>query len=418
LQNQWRPAGPLAALQNRKLKRLVQTAYRNVAYYRTLFDNAGISPAGIQSTADLARIPITTKADLQGCSSAEVLSKVLRADTFSSEHSSGSTGQPFKVCYDPAYRSTRDMLFLRGLLAAGYRWGQKVQLVTDAAKKHKPLLRWRYASILDPPERLLAELNREKPDLLYGCKTPLVRLAEHVRDTRTSAHQPKRIVSTGEILEPESRALLEKSFSAEVYDFYGSTEMGLVAWECKQKTGYHLSADCLIVEFLPIPGNSGLSRMVMTNLDLMAMPLIRYDSGDLGLPGPTGPCPCGRRLPRILRVDGRQNDCLKMRDGRTISPYRLTCAMERIPGILKYQVIQTDWDAFTVRVRPNGEEQLQTHARVQETMRSILGAEVLLTLDFKMPPEQPAGTKFRVVESKLRLSDPHSLSGAGRYPGP
>jgi phenylacetate-CoA ligase len=410
LRNQWCEPAELAAIQNRKLRKLVQTAYENVAYYRTIFDAIGLSPASIQTVADLSKIPITTKSDLQGRSTDEILHSGIPADLLTSEHSSGSMGRPFRVYYDLTYHSIRNMLFLRGLFAAGYRIGQKVQLVTDAGKKDKPWLRWHYSSILDPPERLLAELNRERPNLLYGCKTPLVSLAEHIRDKGAEAHRPKRIVCTAELLDPESRSLLEKVFSAPVFDFYGSTEMGLVGWECSAKEGHHLSADSVIVEFLPVLGSSGLSRMIMTNLDLEAMPLIRYDSGDLGLPGPADCCRCGRRLPRMLRVEGRQNDCLKMRDGRRISPYRLTCAMEKIPGIQKYQIIQTDWEEFTVRIRPNGKSRFTTGALVQETMRSVLGGEINVTLDFTMPLEHQAGSKFHVVESKLPLGDWHPVA--------
>lgn len=397
--NQWRDPEKLVAIQNGKLKSIVQTAYQNVSYYRRLFDECNLSPASIQTIGDLEKIPITTKADLQRCAEEEILNKLFAIETLTSEHSSGSMGQPFRVYYDPLYRSVRNMLFLRGLIAVGYRIGHKVLLVTEPGKKNKSFLRWYYSSILNPPERLITELNREKPDLLYGCKTSLVSMAEFVRDTRIRVHCPKRIVSTAEILNPESRALLERVFSAKVFDFYGSTEMGLVGWECKPGEGYHLSVDSVIVEFLPIPENSGLSRMVMTNLDLNAMPLIRYESGDLGLPGPLERCPCGRGLPRLQRVEGRQNDCLKMRDGRKISPYRLTCAIEKIAGILKYQVIQTDWDDFTVRIRLAGKDETLISALIQETLHSILGAEIRLKLDYGAPLKARAGSKFRVVES-------------------
>ncbi|MDZ7580397.1 MAG: hypothetical protein U5R30_07210 [Deltaproteobacteria bacterium] len=140
----------------------------------------------------------------------------------------------------------------------------------------------------------------------------------------------------------------------------------------------------------------------MTNLDLKAMPLIRYESGDLGLPGPLERCPCGRGLPRLQIVEGRQNDCLKMRDGRRISPYRLTCAIEKIAGILKYQVIQTDWDDFTVRIRLAKKDETHISVLIQETMISILGAEIRLKLDYSAPLKTRAGSKYRVVESMLK----------------
>lgn len=398
---QFRSPQELLALQTRKLRRLVRTAYENVPYYRRRFDACGLSPAGIQTIEDLKQIPITTKADLQACRTEEILDRGIAPETLSSEHSSGSTGQPFRVYYDPAYRCIRSLLFFRGLIAAGYRPGQKVQLVTSPGKRHKPWLRWHYSSILDPPERLLAELNHARPELLYGCKTALIRLAEHIRGARVPAHRPKRVISTAELLNSEDRALLEEEFAAPVFDFYGSTEMGLVGWECRAGGGFHLSADSVLVEFLPVPGNAELSRMVMTNLDLKAMPLIRYESGDLGLPGPPGRCRCGRRLPKLHRVEGRQNDCLKTRDGRRISPYRLTCTMEKIPGILKYQVIQTGWDDFTVKLRAAEKLRLEAGAQVRKTMRSLLGAEIRLSLDFIMPMESAGARKFRVIESRL-----------------
>lgn len=403
--NQWRKPEALMAIQNRKLKSLVQTAYHHVGYYRRLFDECGLSPARINSIEDLPRIPITTKADLQAHPESEIINKAYASEKLSSERSSGSTGQPFRVYYDPAYQSIRNLLFLRGLIAAGYRPGHKMQLVTDAGKKDKPLLRWHYSSILDSPEHLLAELNRTRPDILYGCKTPLVRLAEHIRNSRAEAHTPKRIFSTAELLNPESRSLLEKVFSARVFDFYGSTEMGLVGWECGAGNGYHLSADSVIVEFLPVPGNSGLSRLVMTNLDLNAMPLIRYESGDLGLAGPAERCRCGRWLPKLQRVEGRQNDCLRLKDGRTVSPFQLTCTVEKIPGIRKYQVIQTDWNDFTIKLKVDERDRPAAGALVEQTLRSVLGSEIRLSLDFVLPIEGQRGRKFRVVESRVAAQE-------------
>lgn len=399
--NQWIEPKQLLRLQNRKLKAMVATAYNNVGYYRRLFDQCGISPQSIETIDDLRKIPVTTKADLQACSTEDLLHRGFWGKKLASLYSSGSTGRPFTVYYDRGYHFIRNMLFLRGLMAAGYRIGQKILLVTDVHRKKKPLPGWRYGSILDHPEKLLADLNRQKPDILYGCKTPLVRLADHIQERGAKAHVPECVISTAEMLDEHSRFLLQSTFSEKVFDFYGSTEMGLVGWQCGFSSGYHLSADSVLTEFLPISGSEDGAKMVMTNLDLKAMPLIRYDSGDIGVAGDGSPCGCGRMLPAIKRVEGRRIDAIKLKDGRTVSPYRVTCAMEKIPGVLKYQVIQTSPADLTVRLAVDGPGTGATGRAVSHAMRSVLGDGMQIHLDFDLPLRAPEGRKFRVVESMV-----------------
>ena len=400
--NQWKDSQQIARIQKQKLQRIVHSAYSNVGYYRRIFDEAGVGPDRIENVEDLRKIPLTTKAELQKWSVHDRLHRGFSAKTLARQHSSGSTGQPFTVYYDRGYHMIRNMLFLRGLMAAGYRFGRKIELITDSGKKEKKLLRWHYCSILDSPERILASLNANKPDLVYGCKTPLIRLAEHIVHSGVQVHKPGCIISTAELLDAESRLLLESVFSARVLDFYGSTEMGLVGWQCSEGRGYHVSADSVIIELLPVDAASGLSKMVMTNLDLMAMPFIRYDSGDLCTDFFEGQCGCGRTLSRIQKVEGRQVDCIKMRDGRMISPYRVTCAMEKILGVLKYQVIQTDWDDFTVNVQCRSSDATAAKDAVRKTMYRLLGNGVRIHLASDAAVQAPVEGKFRVVKSLVR----------------
>jgi phenylacetate-CoA ligase len=390
-------------LQEAKLQRLIAHAYGTVPYYRKLFDLAGVKPSSIQALEDLTRIPTTQKATLQEQEPSILISETYRQDELVPEHTSGSTGRPFTVWMDQDYAVTRNALFLRTLRAAGYTFGSKVLLITGQfppKRKNRPL-RWEYASIQQDSAHLLAILNRSKPDFLYGCVTPLRLLAEHVNACNAVFHKPKRILTTAESLDSATRTLLTETFQAMVFDFYGLTEMGPVGWECAAHQGYHLSEDTVIVEFLPVNGESLYKRMVMTNLDLLAMPLIRFEAGDMGSPLEDAPCACGRGFAKIDTVAGRVVDCVQLASGRIVTPYRLTCALETLPGIKRYQLVQYERERFSLRVEPNGLGGEFSDLEAENRLRPILGQEACIDIVRVPKFHQQPGVKFRVVETLL-----------------
>lgn len=388
-------------LQEKKLRRLITHAYRTVPYYRKLFDMAGVKPRSIRTLEDLTRIPTTHKATLQEQEPTAIVCDAFRPDELIPEHTSGSTGRPFTVWLDRDYVVTRNALFLRTLWAAGYTFGRKMLLITGAypPKKKNRLLRWEYASIQQDSSELLEALNRSKPDFLYGCVTTLRLLAEYIIEQDAVFHKPKRILTTAESLDQATRKLLTKTFNASVCDFYGLTEMGPVGWECPAHQGYHLSEDAVFIEFLPINGHSHEKRMVMTNLDLLGMPLIRFEAGDIGSPMTYAPCPCGRGFAKLDTVAGRAVDCLRLPSGRVVTPYRLTCALETLDGIKRYQLVQYAPDWFCLKV----ELQMRGPAFSEQKAKEMLGKilDPRARIDIVRVPKfnyQP-GMKFRVVET-------------------
>ncbi len=319
---QWWNPERIRRMQERKLVRLVRHAYATVPYYKNLFDQAGVSPAAIATLDDLQRLPLTTKLTLSQHDPDELISSRFKRADLEHDSSSGSSGTPFSVYLDKHYVLNRNLRFLRGLMAAGYRPGDRLLLITDRhGGKGKPWLRWEKFSPEDSAERLLKRIDARRPAVLYGSGTPLRQLAEKILETGHVISSLKSVVWTAETLDEKTRRLLERAFAAKVFDFYGLTEMGLVAWECPAHAGYHVSDDSIIVEYLPLSGAEGSSRpagphrMVMTNLNLYSMPLIRYDSGDVGVAQPTERCRCGRGLSRLDRVEGRVVDTIKLRSG-------------------------------------------------------------------------------------------------------
>jgi len=402
---QWLDPARIRALQEEKLRRIVDHAYRTVPFYRRRLDGAGIVPDDIRSLDDLRRIPITTKTELQRAEFEEITSSRFSRKDLVPVLTSGSSGRPFTIYHDRHFIHVRNALFLRALRAAGYRFGRKLMLVTmDRDKSSRSLLRWHNASIEDPPEKLLRDLRRSRPELIYSSVTPLRILAELISEQKMALPWLKTVISKAETLDDSTRRSFEETYQAEVFDTYGLSEMGFVGWECAKHSGYHLSEDTAIVESVPLSGGTS-SALVMTNLELRGMPLIRYHCGDLGIMAAPGACSCGRTTRRLERIEGRLIDSVRLRDGRVLSPYRFTMEIEQVPGIARYQVIQNDLDSFTLRFEPDGSGGGEVTARVQAVIARLAGAEVRVEVRKEQDIAPPSGQKFRVVESRLPPPD-------------
>jgi phenylacetate-CoA ligase len=139
-------------------------------------------------------------------------------------------------------------------------------------------------------------------------------------------------------------------------------------------------------------------NLVVTSLVNRAMPLIRYLTGDRGTLLPES-CRCGCSSPLLGIVTGRIGDVLVLNGGQRISPYALTCALERVDGMLRYQVSQLDPARVRVRAIVEGSANREV---IAAQMRSVLRSNVapFLDADVEFVDQLPTGprAKFRVVE--------------------
>lgn len=399
--SQWLSRAQIRDLQEKKLKRLIHYAYRHVPYYKALFDSTGLKPSAINSLDDLKKIPVTRKADLQVVTDRYRTSDRFKVKQLVSEHSSGSTGQPFTTYFDKRFVDIRNNMFLRALRNLGYVPGKKLMLITAGKDRSKPWLRWYYRSIENSPQLLVEQLNSIRPAILYGCTTPLRMMARYINENKGNYYQPDIVISTAETLDKDSRNLLQQTFSADVYDLYGLTEMGLVAWQCPTGDGYHLSEDTTIIEF-EHDSDYNASRLIMTNLELTAMPLIRYQTGDIAGIMNEETCSCGRALRRINQIEGRMIDCIRLEDDSLVSPYRITLGLENIAGLGRYQFIQEDIGQYTIRLEKTSHVESDILFNIKKAMTPVLGAHARYSLLVEDIIAPPPGKKFRVVENKIR----------------
>ena len=113
---------------------------------------------------------------------------------------------------------------------------------------------------------------------------------------------------------------MSKAFCENIYDAYGSAELGgIVAQECEARTGLHVNTELSLVEVLKDgePCSEGeRGRLVVTNLRNLATPFIRYEQGDSAVV--LDDCACGRHMPLIAHIRGKDPSSIQMKGGMRI----------------------------------------------------------------------------------------------------
>ena len=397
------------ALARRRLSRLLSSlAWSNTFYGRRLQD-VGIEWADPILQLDpyraLAALPPVSKLELRQAGSRALAGG--RVDPkWHSSASSGSTGEPFRVYYEPrAWATLKYAVKLRARRACGVGPTDRVAIL-DAMPRGTPTSRLEQAigcgriSVLQPASSVAAALLAFQPDVIYGLPSALQEAARAL-EARGDRLQATAVFTSGELLDGSVRERVASAFEAPVYDVYGTSETKEIAWECPQG-GMHLNNDVVRLEVLDDAGRSlpagQEGNLVATLLVNRAMPLIRYLTGDRGAVL-SGACACGRSSPLLGVVTGRAADVLVLRGGQRISPYALTCALERVGGVLRYQVSQLD--PARVRVRAILEGAANREA-IADQMRTALRFDVasFLDADVEFVDRLPTGprAKFRVVE--------------------
>jgi len=430
------PAAELERFQRARLRETVAYAYAHVELYRRKWQQAGVGPGDIKTLADLQKLPVITRGDLRHSGPEGILSREFEPHQCWQVGTSGSTGSPVSLFVDiqkalldfavnlPQHMAgrrsvtvasgIRDLLLRRGI--------RHMAIVVDEPRAYESLygrvfwqMRHTIVDSLLSPQEHIAAINRKRPTFLMTYPSVLRNICLAVESNGSPLHQPALILVVGEVLDESLRSRVKRVFGAELMDVYGSTEVGFIAAACPARAGLHLLAWKVLVELLDeegrevSPGQTG--RVVVTDLFNRATPIIRYAGlGDYAA-REDRPCPCGRSLPLLARVDGRIVDSVVLPCGRLVHPYHLTLALEDIPHVSKFQIRQDRHDHIRVLlVKDTVAEAVGTSfshdSRVGQIIRErfgrILGDEVAVDLDTVLDiPRRPGSHKFATVLSTI-----------------
>lgn len=366
--SQWWPLEQLHALQLRKLQALLAHTYAQVPFYRQLWDAHGVQPTAIGSLADLARLPLVTKAILRAAYPADAVARDADPQQLVRYASSGSTGEPLQFVMTRAEKGARWANIFRSWSWAGAFQGMRIVNLKDGhalGAFHNGLMQQveqqatrmlnlsAYAVHDERLEQVVTSFVAFRPQVMFAYPGTAWHLARALaeRNLVTPLHA---VVTSGEMLHPFQRTEIEQQFGCQVHDFYGGEGMD-VAMQCGVDGHYHINAETVLVEVVDAAGQplpAGVEgRIVLTNLNAHAMPFIRYVIGDVGALG-QGTCACGRALPLLDHVTGRSSDQLVLPSGRGLLMWYFTDVFRQLPGVASFQMRQVAADHVVVLVEP------------------------------------------------------------------
>ena len=361
LKNQYIEKEKVENIQNKYLQKLIHYVYNNNRFYNSLFKKVNITPNDIKTKNDLIKIPIITKNNLTS-NFYNVISKNYDIKNLINLKTSGSTGRPFIFYIDKNENIFRKAKHLRANKSIGQRIFDKWIGITAPHHfgKTSKLQRFfniycpRHISIFNSEETKIKLLKKIKPDIIDSYASTLFLLAKYIDQYDIKNINPKFCISSSEILDNNNRKFIEEVFESPVYDQYASVEFGRMAWECQQKTGYHIEFDNMIIEIISKNGEkvgfNEKGEIVCTNLFNYSMPFIRYAIGDIATISDEM-CPCGRNLPMIKYIEGRKDSLIILPDETEISPRTFSVAMSMFKYyslLRQFRVVQKTKNLFKI----------------------------------------------------------------------
>lgn len=348
---QFRSVEDVRAYQLERLRSLVRYAAAHVPFYRERFRGVGVRPDDIRSLEDYSRIPILTREDVL-TQLPDLWSREFLRDDLLLMGTGGSTGVPMNY-----YKDVDDLDRAQVVLARSHTWAGKGRwdLLAFFGSKREP---GGFAGELKRAVRALTErrlfldafgpttedfaqwlglLRRYRPRFAYGYPSALEQFASWLRERGERLAGFRGVIVSAEILYPRQRALLEESFEAPVFNFYGSREVSNIAATCVEQR-MHQVADWSLVEFVP-EESLPAPRLVVTPLECRSMPLIRYANGDLGRPVADS-CPCGLPYPLMDLDVARVVDVFVTPEGKRVYGQFFTHLLYGIRGVRQFQFHQ------------------------------------------------------------------------------
>jgi len=371
----------------------------------------------------LRRLPLLTR-DLYQTHFADLQAKSLPAGMTAagSGFTSGTNGVPIEVLKTNLTTLVWHALSLRDLewcgldprgRLAGIRllakskdnFSQLFQGVTQPtwSKLLDPLLVSGVSAGMDvrqDPRLQMEWLRRSEPDFLISMPSNLEFLAGLLAESGCRLPRLRIIQAVGETLSDATRQRIEAGFGATVKDLFSTTEAGYMATTCPTGSGLHVHAENVFVEVLDaenrpcFPGHTG--RLVFTTLHNYRTPFLRYEILDDVTLAPA-PCPCGRGLPLLTRIDGRRHPLMHLPDGRRKAISGLYLEIRRVGGAHQFQIIQRAVDHVIVRVVPDGSWSADHAERMRKAVREEFAAPIRVDVEEKDRLEPTSGGKLKIA---------------------
>ncbi len=403
--------------QFQRLRQIISYAYENTAFYRRLYDTAGIDVARIKDSGDLLRIPTIGKGELRNCGE-ELLSREFVNKDLIETATGGTTEAPVRVYLDRESYGRRQAVTLFFYRWFNYNLGDRIAFLwgSHADCGGKPSLKsWikntvSYRLFVIHATQLNEEImydyfrsiEKFRPKVLQSYPNSLYVFSAFLEKNDLNLDIPV-IEVTAERLYPYQRKKIESVFGKKVFNWYGARELGHCATECAQHDGMHVNPYGLYFEVLK-DGRQVYDEygdLVITDLFNKAMPIIRYKIGDIGRISMRS-CVCGFPSPMLEDVVGRHADIFRKSDGTLVPGINYDDpSQDELGGIDRYQIVQKDYGAFDLNVVRNAQHHTGEIEFIQDRLSVLMNERLRFRVKYVEDiPREPSG-KVRFMKCDM-----------------
>jgi phenylacetate-CoA ligase len=373
---------------NRRLRGIIQYAYKNSTAVRNKLDSVGLKPKDIQTTKDLEKIPITKKAELVelqkknppfGGFEGVPISEMRRIYV-----SPGPINEPGEMEYD-------EVGWAQALYAGGFR-PEDIAINTFSYHMVPFAMHMVDNSLhmvgcvtiptgVGNTDQQVNILRNLKANAFCGTPSFLLNIAEKAEEMGLDLKKDLNLrvgFVAAEMLPESLRSKLEGKFGMIIRQSYGTADIGCLSYECMLKNGMHIPDDKIVEIVDPETGKQlppGKTGEIVATTFNKAYPLIRFGTGDLSILTET-PCPCGRTSPRLLKILGRVDQVTKVR-GLFVHPGQADEVVSKHPQIGKYQVIVTrkehkDEMTFRIELKEEIPQPQKLKEEIEKSIRDVM----------------------------------------------
>ncbi len=403
-QTQWLSGQALVENQMTQLRHLTAHAYTHSPFFRRAFDHHGIAADEPWSIEKLRMVPLLTRKMLID-EGADINCRVvpLAHRPSNATQTAGSTGRILKVKRTELNNLMWMALTLRDhfwhrrdfskstasiranvqaqdndAVARKEGWGPPVTVLFETGPSYRQPLALSVS-------KQAAWLLRRNPYYLVTYPTNLSALLDEFVRTGQVPTAMREVRCVGETFLAELRVRCETEFALKTVDAYSAQEVGAIALQCPVSGLYHVHAESLIVEVLDDEGEpcmeGDIGRIVITDLQNFATPIIRYEILDYAEVG--GCCPCGRGLPTLKRIMGRQRNMVTLPDGSRHWPRMDYRALHDIAPIRQYHGLQRSLDTVEMHLVADTRLTGDQEARLRKVIQEALGYPFHLLFSYR-----------------------------------
>ncbi len=310
---------------------------------------------------------------------------------------SGSTGTPFCVYHnaDKKIRNTADIIYFAK--KAGFHMGQKLYYfkIWNDINKKKWFIKWsqnieacNVFELSDTAiEKMLNSLNQDKSTISLLAYASVYDAICRFLDRNPQIQIKAKVqsaIAMSEALDDYTKEAMLRHFKCHCVSRYSNVENGMIAQQSIDGGGeFYINFASYFLEILNIDNNEAsplgkAGRIVVTDLYNEAMPMIRYDTGDIGIMNER--LVNGKKTPVLEKIEGRKMDMVFNTNGHLVSSFTITNGMWKYTELIQYQFIQTGKNQYLFKL--NCSQPFRRSAALITDFKNIFGADAVITIEY------------------------------------